>query len=150
MTFPQQRPLRKRLERLLTRGTAPLRAKLTASRAAKNEVSTVSDAARANDATKAQLVTQWFPPEPALQPLWVARALRRGGFDLSVVTGAPNYPTGEVAPGYQACRQRLDEIDGLAGPQDPPIRQPRCGRHRSLLQLLLPGRVRDPLLVSAT
>ena len=68
MTFPQQRPLRKRLERLLTRGTAPLRAKLTASRAAKNEVSTVSDAARANDATKLYWSRNGFHPSQRCSP----------------------------------------------------------------------------------
>ena len=65
------------------------------------------------NALKTALITQWFPPEQALQPLWIARALRRNGFDVQVVTGVPNYPTGKVAPGYDAWRPRLDDVEGL-------------------------------------
>jgi len=59
-------------------------------------------------------VTQWFPPEPAYVPLWIAQALRRQGLDVQVVTGMPNYPSGIVHPGYQAWRSRIDRIDGFS------------------------------------
>lgn len=58
-------------------------------------------------------VTQWFPPEPAQVPMWIAQSLRRQGLDLQVITGIPNYPSGTVPPGYQAWRRRTDRIDGF-------------------------------------
>lgn len=58
-------------------------------------------------------VTQWFPPEPAVQPLWIAKALEREGWRVTVLTGVPNYPTGKVFPGYRATRPGNDVIDGL-------------------------------------
>lgn len=49
-------------------------------------------------------VTQWYPPEPADVPESIARALHGCGIQVQVLTGIPNYPTGRVAPGYQASR----------------------------------------------
>ncbi|GAB2456372.1 glycosyltransferase family 4 protein [Nocardioides hungaricus] len=63
--------------------------------------------------TRVTLVVQWFPPEPALQPWWIAGALQRAGFDVDVVTGIPNYPSGRVVEGYRAWRPRVDKVDGM-------------------------------------
>ncbi|MET8252097.1 glycosyltransferase family 4 protein [Micromonospora sp. NPDC005197] len=59
------------------------------------------------------LLTQWFDPEPgaAALPGMLARALAHRGHEVQVLTGFPNYPTGELAPGYRVTR-RLDEVDG--------------------------------------
>ena len=44
---------------------------------------------------------------------WIAQALRRQGASVEVLTGIPNYPTGQVADGYRAWRpQRDDESTG--------------------------------------
>ena len=55
-------------------------------------------------------VTQWFPPEPGTV---VASAIADGlavrGHVVDVVTGFPNYPTGELQPGYPLQRYRRDE-----------------------------------------
>lgn len=62
------------------------------------------------------MLTQWYDPEPgpAALPGALARGLAERGHDVQVVTGFPNYPTGELAPGYRISR-RLDEyLDGVA------------------------------------
>src|SRR5690606_13588152 len=46
-------------------------------------------------------VTQWFPPEPAHTPLAYALALEARGYDVDVLTGFPNYPSGTVVPAYR-------------------------------------------------
>ena len=47
------------------------------------------------------LLTQWFDPEPTFKGLVFARELLRQGFDVEVITGFPNYPSGRVFPGYE-------------------------------------------------
>lgn len=59
------------------------------------------------------VLSQWFPPEKAALPADVAHAAAARGHDVTVLTGFPNYPTGQIYNGYQQ-RARLDaEIDGL-------------------------------------
>lgn len=59
------------------------------------------------------ILTQWYEPEPgpAALPGVLARGLAARGHDVRVVTGFPNYPTGEIAEGYRQ-RLRLDERRG--------------------------------------
>lgn len=59
------------------------------------------------------LVTQFYHPEPVLNPQWTAGALRAAGFDVKVLTGVPNYPNGKVAPGYR-LRPSNDRVDGIS------------------------------------
>jgi glycosyltransferase involved in cell wall biosynthesis len=59
------------------------------------------------------ILTQWFDPEPTFKGLAFARELVRQGFDVSVVTGFPNYPNGRLYPGYRLrplLRQRADGV----------------------------------------
>lgn len=51
---------------------------------------------------KVGFITQFFPPEPVLVPAWIAKALRDRGADVRVLTGAPNFPTGDVIAPYSA------------------------------------------------
>lgn len=62
------------------------------------------------------LLTQWYDPEPgpAALPGVLARGLRARGHQVSVVTGFPNYPTGDVAPGYRIRRRQDERLDGVA------------------------------------
>jgi glycosyltransferase involved in cell wall biosynthesis len=53
---------------------------------------------------KVVYLTQWFPPEPVETPLWIAESLRRQGLDVRVLTGIPNFPTGQVQEGFSAWR----------------------------------------------
>lgn len=62
--------------------------------------------------TRVAYLTQWFTPEPITVPRWIADVLAQR-FDVTVVTGQPNYPTGRVLPGYQARAFGREHIDGL-------------------------------------
>jgi len=61
------------------------------------------------------LLTQWYDPEPgpAALPGVLARGLAERGHDVQVVTGFPNYPTGELAPGYRISRKCDEHLDGV-------------------------------------
>lgn len=58
-------------------------------------------------------VTQWFPPEPTRVPETIATSLSDKGFDVAVMTGTPNFPTGQVVDGYSTRRFQRDEHRGL-------------------------------------
>lgn len=61
------------------------------------------------------LLTQWYDPEPgpAALPGALARGLVARGHEVKVVTGFPNYPTGQVAPGYRIRPRMVEQIDGV-------------------------------------
>lgn len=59
------------------------------------------------------LLTQWFDPEPTFKGLVFARELVRLGFEVEVVTGFPNYPGGQVYPGYKIRSLQRELIDGV-------------------------------------
>ena len=63
--------------------------------------------------TRVLLLTQWFDPEPTFKGLLFAKALRDRGFDVEVLTGFPNYPGGEVYPGYKIRALQREFIDGI-------------------------------------
>ncbi len=53
------------------------------------------------------ILTQWYPPEPAVLLQELAQTLQQFGHTVEVLTGFPNYPTGTVYPGYKVrWRQR--------------------------------------------
>lgn len=58
------------------------------------------------------LVTQYFHPEN-FKSNDVAFELSRRGYDVTVLTGLPNYPKGQVYDGYGVFRRRYEEIDGV-------------------------------------
>jgi glycosyltransferase involved in cell wall biosynthesis len=59
------------------------------------------------------LLTQWFDPEPTFKGLAFARELVRQGFEVDVLTGFPNYPTGRLYPGYRIRVWQRELIDGV-------------------------------------
>lgn len=59
-------------------------------------------------------LTQWFDPEPTFKGLVFARELVRNGFEVEVVTGFPNYPSGSIYPGYRIRLIQKDLIDGVS------------------------------------
>ncbi|MGL5406008.1 MAG: glycosyltransferase family 4 protein [Propionibacteriaceae bacterium] len=59
------------------------------------------------------LVVQGFPPEPLPIPLTIAQELEQQGWDVTVLTGIPNYPSGKVAPGYRASEFRREVVEGI-------------------------------------
>ncbi len=58
-------------------------------------------------------VSQWYHPENVGVACWVAEELERIGWDVTVLTGVPNYPTGVVPEGYDASRASREEIGGI-------------------------------------
>lgn len=64
------------------------------------------------DPIKVALISQWYPPEPVRIPVAIADALRDEGFDVEVMTGVPNWPTGIVHQGFSPWRYRREEVGG--------------------------------------
>jgi glycosyltransferase involved in cell wall biosynthesis len=64
-------------------------------------------------AKRIMLLTQWFEPEPTLKGLVFARELIRRGYEVEVVTGFPNYPGGQLYPGYRISWRQREVIDGV-------------------------------------
>ena len=64
---------------------------------------------------KVAFLSQWFDPETgsAAIPGAIARALRDHGHDVTVVTGYPNYPTGELYDGYRVRLLQRERLRGL-------------------------------------
>lgn len=97
------------------------------------------------------ILTQWYPPEPAVLLQELAQSLQARGHDVTVLTGFPNYPSGQLYPGY-SLRLRLRET--LAGV--PIVRVPlypehsHSGLHRAFnyLSFALASAVLGPWSVS--
>lgn len=60
------------------------------------------------------ILTQWFDPEPTSKGLMFARALVEQGHEVEVITGFPNYPGGELYPGYRLRPFRRERHDGVS------------------------------------
>lgn len=63
------------------------------------------------------ILSQWFDPEPGggAVPGVLAKGLRAQGHDVRVLTGFPNYPSGEIYAGYRQRLRHLERpIPGLA------------------------------------
>lgn len=61
---------------------------------------------------KILVVGQHYRPEP-FQLSDICEALAERGHDVTVVTGMPNYPMGELYPGYEDGKSRNEEINGV-------------------------------------
>lgn len=59
------------------------------------------------------LITQWFDPEPTFKGLVFARELQALGHEVEVITGFPNYPGGELYPGYKQKWLSRGVIEGV-------------------------------------
>lgn len=62
---------------------------------------------------KILFITQWFDPEPIPKGLAFVRELVRQGFDVEVLTGFPNYPSGKIYPGYRLKWLQRECVDGV-------------------------------------
>lgn len=65
---------------------------------------------------KLLILTQYFPPEvgaPQNRLYELAIRLKKEGVDITVLTAMPNYPKGELFPGYENKAYSYEEIDGL-------------------------------------
>ena len=61
------------------------------------------------------MISQWYDPEggSAAQAGVIARSLARHGAQVEVLTGFPNYPTGELADGYRVRPYQRELLDGI-------------------------------------
>jgi colanic acid biosynthesis glycosyl transferase WcaI len=59
------------------------------------------------------LLTQFFDPEPMFKGLPFAHELQRRGHEVEVLTGFPNYPGGNLYPGYRVRPWRREILDGV-------------------------------------
>lgn len=62
---------------------------------------------------KILFLTQWFDPEPTFKGMVFAQELVRQGFDVEVLTGFPNYPSGKIYPGYTLKWLQKDFINDV-------------------------------------
>jgi colanic acid biosynthesis glycosyl transferase WcaI len=62
---------------------------------------------------KILILSHYFWPEPIPKPLELAVALRDEGNTVEVVTGFPNYPSGELYPGFALRPLRRDRVEGI-------------------------------------
>ena len=77
------------------------------------------------------IVSQYFWPE-SFRINDLARSLRGHGADATVLTGKPNYPQGEIYPGYRAGGLQQEQHEGM-----PVFRLPLLARGRSGVRLAL-------------
>jgi len=61
------------------------------------------------------MITQWYDPErgSAIMSGTIARALGDRGHEVQVVTGFPNYPEGQLYPGYRVRPYLREELQGV-------------------------------------
>jgi len=62
---------------------------------------------------KILLITQWFYPEPSQLILEMLESFRAAGHEVTVLTGFPNYPSGNIYPGYRIRLFQRETIEGI-------------------------------------
>lgn len=58
-------------------------------------------------------ISLWYTPEPVFKPHDFARELVKRGHQVTVITGYPNYPTGQLFAGYRVRLWQSEVIDGV-------------------------------------
>jgi len=59
------------------------------------------------------ILTQFYDPEPAYKGQAFAEAIRDLGYDVEVVTGFPNYPSGKLYDGYRIYPMQRSTHNGI-------------------------------------
>lgn len=73
---------------------------------------------------KILILTQWYPPEPGLLMQEFAQTLMAHGHQVTVLTGFPNFPSGQLYPGYRVHLLQKETISGV-----PVVRVPLYPEH---------------------
>jgi glycosyltransferase involved in cell wall biosynthesis len=73
---------------------------------------------------KILILTQWYPPEPGLLMQELAQTLMTHGHQVTVLTGFPNFPSGQLYPGYRIKLLQKETISGV-----PVVRVPLYPEH---------------------
>jgi colanic acid biosynthesis glycosyl transferase WcaI len=66
-----------------------------------------------SDNVRILLLSQWYDPEPNIKSHTLARDLQGQGHTLTALTGFPNYPAGELYPGYVLRWRQWEQRDGV-------------------------------------
>jgi len=64
-------------------------------------------------AVRVLYLSQWFPPENGAVGLQVAKGLVEHGFEVEVLTGFPNYPSGKLNPADRLAPYMHEMLDGI-------------------------------------
>lgn len=59
------------------------------------------------------ILSQYYDPEPIPKPVELAQELKLLGHEISVVTGFPNYPSGQLYPGYKLRFLQKTKMGGI-------------------------------------
>lgn len=59
------------------------------------------------------ILSQYYTPEPVPKPSELAEALARRGHTVSVLTGYPNYPSGDLYDGFRLRPMERTTVDGI-------------------------------------
>lgn len=59
------------------------------------------------------ILSQYYTPEPVPKPSELAAGLVERGHEVSVVTGYPNYPSGDLYPGFRLRPAERSTVDGV-------------------------------------
>ncbi|MBN1876307.1 MAG: glycosyltransferase family 4 protein [Anaerolineae bacterium] len=62
---------------------------------------------------KVLILSQWYPPEPAHLIQELAQQLQQLGHQVQVLTGFPNYPSGQIAKGYHLQLWLREQLEGV-------------------------------------
>ena len=57
-------------------------------------------------------VCQYYDPEP-FRITDMCEELVKRGHEVTILTGVPNYPMGEIYPGYEKGQRRKEEKNGV-------------------------------------
>lgn len=60
------------------------------------------------------ILTQWYPPEPAVLIQELAQTLQDMGHEIMVLTGLPNYPSGVLYSGYKMRLWQRETVDNVS------------------------------------
>jgi colanic acid biosynthesis glycosyl transferase WcaI len=85
---------------------------------------------------KILILTQWYPPEPALLLQELAQTLQSRGHDIAVLTGFPNYPSGDLYPGYRLCLWLREILAGVSVIRVPLYPDHSCSGFRRVLNYI--------------
>jgi len=59
------------------------------------------------------LLSLWYYPEPVAKPYDLAVGLVKEGYQVTVITGYPNYPQGKIYDGYRMRLWQRELVDGV-------------------------------------
>lgn len=97
------------------------------------------------------IIRQFYSPEPTQLGPELAKTLREKGHDVTVLTGFPNYPSGELYPGYHLrpwMKETLEGVPIVRVPLYPDHSRSAPKRVLNYVSFALSGSVLGPFLLT--